>query len=199
MITNFNLVVAHYNENLDWLEKTKVNKTVFHKGSSAPYGIRLQNIGREAHTYLFYIVENYDNLQDYTIFCQGNPFDHFREMLQLLNNLPSLRSLKKYKEIFVLTHDHVASDDRNGRPHCYPPVELGKESDRLFSNIFKEFSFTPGAQFVVPKEIILNRSKDFYKKCLAADWLYPHMPVVYERLWLKIFDKEIYDRNRNTI
>lgn len=199
MIINFNLVVAHYNENLDWLKETKIDKAIFHKGSNSPYGTKLPNIGREAHTYLYYIVENYNNLKDYTIFCQGNPFDHFKDMLSFLNNLPLLENIKKYQDIFALTHDSIATDDRSGRPHCYPPVELGKESDRLFSNIFKEFPFTPGAQFVVPRQNLLNRSKEFYEKCLTADWTYLHMPVVYERLWLKIFDKEIYDRNRNFI
>jgi hypothetical protein len=42
----------------------------------------LNNVGREGHIYYKYI---YDNLQNYTIFLQGNPFDHSPNIIVNLN------------------------------------------------------------------------------------------------------------------
>jgi hypothetical protein len=36
----------------------------------------LPNVGREAHTYLTYIIDNYDRLPEYVMFCQGRIDDH---------------------------------------------------------------------------------------------------------------------------
>lgn len=47
---------------------------------------RLLNVGRESDTYLHHIVSNYENgLADVTIFCQGDPFDHSPNFLDLLS------------------------------------------------------------------------------------------------------------------
>lgn len=73
------LVVARYNENIDWLKNTALNYIIFNKGEAnlplwVKNEIKLPNIGREAHTYLTYIILNYDNLPEHSVFVQGNPF-----------------------------------------------------------------------------------------------------------------------------
>jgi hypothetical protein len=85
------IVIARYNENLDWLKKIKKSKnlkiTVYNKGKddiNIPY-IQLPNIGRESHTYLYHIMNNYDKLADQTIFCQGNSIYHSPGFLDLIN------------------------------------------------------------------------------------------------------------------
>ena len=85
------IVVARYSENLDWLKKIKKSKdikiTVYNKGKDDidfPF-IKLPNIGRESHTYLYHIINNYDNLADQTIFCQGDPISHSPDFINLIN------------------------------------------------------------------------------------------------------------------
>ena len=85
------IVVARYNENLDWLKKIKKSKdlkiTVYNKGANdidVPF-IQLPNVGRESHTYLYHIIHNYDNLADQTIFCQGDSIFHSPDFLDLIN------------------------------------------------------------------------------------------------------------------
>ena len=85
------IVVARYNENLDWLKKIKKSKdlkiTVYNKGPDdidVPF-IQLPNIGRESHTYLYHIINNYDKLADQTIFCQGDSIFHSPDFLDLIN------------------------------------------------------------------------------------------------------------------
>lgn len=73
------IVVAHFNEDLDWLGDHASNATVYYKGA-APSGRfrachKLPNVGRESHTFLHHIVHNYDRLSFMTIFLQGNIHD----------------------------------------------------------------------------------------------------------------------------
>ena len=74
------LVISRFNENLDWTKLIKTwDKLIFNKGDNIEElnAIPLNNVGREAHTYLHYIVENYYNLPQYVGFLQGYPFPHF--------------------------------------------------------------------------------------------------------------------------
>ena len=77
MINNFHIVVARYNENISWLHKFKNITTIYNKGAYDKYlndfnVIGLPNFGRESHTFLYHIINNYDNLNEYTIFIQGS-------------------------------------------------------------------------------------------------------------------------------
>lgn len=79
------IVVAHYNEPLDWLLNYDPNEiTIYSKGTDidskyAHLIIKTPNIGREAHTYLKYIIDNYNNLPEFVFFTQANPFDHINQ------------------------------------------------------------------------------------------------------------------------
>ena len=88
------LIVAKYNENVDWINRLRddFEIIVYNKENNLPLdslefakneyyidGIKwidLPNIGREAQTYLFHIIENFGDLRDLEVFTQGNPFDH---------------------------------------------------------------------------------------------------------------------------
>ena len=86
----YEIVVARYNEDLLWLKDVPkdIKITIYNKGKddiSYPY-ISLPNIGRESHTYMYHIVNNYDNLADMTIFCQGESIFHSPDFINLLKN-----------------------------------------------------------------------------------------------------------------
>lgn len=83
-----NIVVAHYKENLDWLEKINdyrvKNIFVYTKGENIPnvkndkaIVSKLNNVGRESHTYLHHCVSQYDSMKnspsDFVFFLQGSP------------------------------------------------------------------------------------------------------------------------------
>ena len=71
------LIIARYNENLDWLTKYNDFKIlVYNKGEELDQNynfkvLKLENLGRESHTWLTHIVNNYNNLNDINIFLQG--------------------------------------------------------------------------------------------------------------------------------
>ncbi|XP_038078486.1 uncharacterized protein LOC119745892 [Patiria miniata] len=74
----YEFVIAHYNEELDWLKPIANRSHVYHKGPDMqpPFAVSkwetLPNLGRESHTYLHHIIENYDNLKNITVFLQGH-------------------------------------------------------------------------------------------------------------------------------
>ena len=71
------IVVARFNENLDWLLPAR-NVIVYNKGANdidVPY-IPLPNVGRESHSYVTFILDNWNNLPDVTMFIQGDIKDH---------------------------------------------------------------------------------------------------------------------------
>lgn len=80
-ISTVELCIAHFNEDLSWLAPFSSNCSVYSKGSSPEDTItfahanRLPNIGRETHTYLTHITQNYDSLPHVTLFLQGNIHD----------------------------------------------------------------------------------------------------------------------------
>jgi hypothetical protein len=89
------IIIARYNEDLDWLKKIpkEFKITIYNKGQDDIENIppnatiiKLPNIGRESHTYLYHIIENYDKLADKTIFCQGDSIFHSPDFLKLLKN-----------------------------------------------------------------------------------------------------------------
>jgi hypothetical protein len=126
------IVVARYNENLDWLKKIKKSKdlkiTVYNKGKDdidIPF-IQLPNIGRESHTYLYHIINNYDNLADQTIFCQGDSIFHSPGFLDLIN-----KHRKKFEPVQPLSAFYWPEGEE---PHFLsnPPLPILKETENLW-------------------------------------------------------------------
>ena len=124
------IVIARYNENLDWLKKIKKSKdlkiTVYNKGPddiTIPF-IKLPNIGRESHTYLYHIINNYDNLADQTIFCQGDSIFHSPDFIDLIN-----KYRKKFEPVQPLTAWYADVQDHQLE---IPPKPLLDQTENLW-------------------------------------------------------------------
>jgi len=187
------LVVARYNENLDWLDNIKDwNIIVYNKGECHPKeSFKLSNLGRESGTYIHYIVSNYDNLPDYICFSQGDPFFHAPDIVQELNDFESCEDFTFFK--------------RNGHPSCEgrPTLISNKNGGpngfsmniESFCNEIgiklpdeNELVFSPGAMFILTREAILRRSIEFYKSIASKlESHCPHEAYILERVWKYIF------------
>ena len=70
------MVVARYDENVSWVPDGSL---IYNKGEpdvlDKPFK-QLLNVGREGETYIQHIVRNYENLDEYTVFTQGDQFAH---------------------------------------------------------------------------------------------------------------------------
>jgi Protein of unknown function (DUF3431) len=81
VVQDVQLVIARYAEPLDWVRDFEFNDDVLvydksHTTLTGPRGhgyrsIRLPNVGREAHTFLWHILRHWDSLADITIFVPG--------------------------------------------------------------------------------------------------------------------------------
>jgi hypothetical protein len=163
------IIVARYNEKIRWTQQFQ-NVLIYNKGSSIKNKINsneiiLENVGREGHTYYKYIYDNYENLEDYTIFLQGNPFDHSPNIIDKLNKY--IKNKDNLNIDFEFISEKIYKCNLSGCSH-HKNLPLRDVYEYLFNenkqNI--EFEFGAGAQFIVSKTQILKRPKDFYLKII---------------------------------
>jgi len=187
---NICIVVARYNENLEWT-KQFLNVIVYNKGTPLSDNfneILLNNVGREGHTYYKHIYDNYDNLTDYTIFLQGNPFDHLPNIIYHLNNYFNNKDLSIDFEFLCQS---ILNSNLRKCPH-HPRLPLIKTYEMLFDERKEdmEFQFGSGGQFIVSKKKILQRPKEFYLKIvkMLENNINPIEGYVIERFHKLIFN-----------
>jgi len=159
------IVVARYNENIEWTKQFP-NVIIYNKGQKLNNGYKevcLNNVGREGHTYYKYICDNYDNLDDYIIFLQGNPFDHSPN---IISNLKKYINNKELNIDFNFLSENIHYSSLNLECNKYWQCKnIHKNWERVFgSNIGNhECIFGAGAQFIVSKNNILKNPKHFYE------------------------------------
>jgi len=164
---NYSIVVARYNEDLKWTKQFS-NVIIYNKGTSLTdyfNEILLNNVGREGHTYYKHIYDNYDNLADYTIFLQGNPFDHSPNIISNLNNYINNKDLSID---FEFLSEKIIDCNLIGCRH-HKGIPLIETYEKLFDERKEKmnFKFGAGAQFIVSKKNILQRPKNFYLKIIV--------------------------------
>lgn len=94
---SYKIIVARYQEDISWLNPIMNDCVIINKGEplNIPNEIITENVGRESHSYLKYIIDNYDNLPDINIFTQGNIEDHRGS-----NSIPYLFEMGKQAHIY---------------------------------------------------------------------------------------------------
>lgn len=174
------LVIAKYKENIDWsegLEKIVYNKF---KGKN-----KLDNIGREAHTFLYHIIKNYDTITD-CVFCQGNPIEHVPDFILKLDNVK-----QGFYSFNVITIDNEIRAD--GIYRFGTKIESQEYRD-LVVKILDIFGINKTwinssyyGIFSVSKDRILRYSKEQYQRAfeLSENEL---MPYAFEILWKTLFE-----------
>uniref|UniRef100_A0A6C0AZ08 DUF3431 domain-containing protein n=1 Tax=viral metagenome TaxID=1070528 RepID=A0A6C0AZ08_9ZZZZ len=152
----YTVVIARYNENLHWADFIE-NKVIYNKGEPIPDTIQLKNIGREGETFLYHIVHNYHNLPDYLVLLQGNPFQHTFKHVNYLN-------LNLIKNLRPKTIEPFFTDYHTEPLDVYKCLKTNEFLEFLNLQPEKERVFAPGCQYIIPKENILKRPLEFYKK-----------------------------------
>lgn len=190
----FCIIIARYNEDINW-SKQFSNVIIYNKGTKIANNFNnflLDNVGREGHTYYKHICDNYDNLSDYTIFLQGNPFDHSPNIISNLNKYINNTDLNID---FEFLSESVYECNLYGCSH-HDGLPLIEVYEKIFNLIpdedikNKNFKFGSGAQFIVSKNKILQKPKDFYLKIveLLNNEINPIEGYVIERFHKLIFD-----------
>jgi hypothetical protein len=190
------VVVAHYNENLDWLKNIQTKHKVFiYSKTNQNYNFIPLNKGQEATCYLKYIIDNYNNLYDRNLFLHGHENSNHQDNCSwfIVNNLNWLLS-----EYFSVTRrDWYFTEGINENFHIDTFNMLKKYWSEVFQNILlfpKTFHHYSCAQFQVSKQLILQNSLNFYKS--LYNWLMEtqlenyYSGRIFEHTWHYIFTKK---------
>jgi hypothetical protein len=186
----FCIVVARYNENIEWT-KQFTNVIIYNKGEKLEdefYQVFLNNVGREGHTYYKYICDNYNNLKDYTIFLQGNPFDHSPNIIDEINKYINNEDLNID---FEFLSEKIVKCKLSGCGY-HQNLPLTDTYEKIFDKKREDmiFNFGIGAQFIVSKKTILKKPITFYYKIveILQNEINPIEGFVIERFHKLIFE-----------
>lgn len=173
------LVVAHYNEDLDWLNTVpkRIKRIVVTNGVTRP------NSGREGGSFFYAMQLLYSQLKpkDTLYFVQGHPFDHCADLIERFE-----KRVRRYTPL----GNTVLECDLTGHPH-HPGIPIADSLERWFGVFVHSndtIQFVPGAQFAITGEEILSRPLAFYEK-MERHMEEEHAPWVMERIWPSLFGK----------
>ena len=193
-------MIAHYNEKLDWLAPIASHAHVYHKGTDlqAPPSLKLfareklPNVGRESHTYLYHIVNNYETLSGVTVFLQGEGvgkfcFDTPEDYLtNLITKNVACKSTGPSSDWGRSNHRSKWQDDLEGGKMRRSKWSLGEFFQELFGFPHPPtFNFCPTGCFAATRDMIKKHPVEFYKKAISYidDHPNPEEGHYFERLW----------------
>lgn len=207
------IVVARYEEKLDWiaqLVQKGARVTCYNKGKSAIdiNGVQvktLKNVGREGQSYLTYLIENYDNLPEITIFLPGSCMDphkrsrafktiqlayQTKKTVMLGDKISSLKAKFKDFQIDSWKSTNVQNASKNSENALVPSSirPFGKWMDHYCSGLDAQLVAWNGI-FAISKHDILKRSRLFYQQLLSTldKCTNPEAGHYMERAWTAIF------------
>lgn len=213
MTESVQVVIARYRESLFWVPELGLPYVVYDKGPEPVSDARvLPNVGRETHTYLTHIVQEWEHLAGHTVFLQGDPFAHLSgdgktEVLVLKGMIMECVEKKVPFKGFAWFR---LKCDGLGRPHDLKKPEnegrwAGWGKDIPVAEVFsKLFDASPPAQFIgraatgifcVSAERVKTRPKEFYAHALRLVADDPqdeeNTGHAFERLWQLIFNGNV--------
>lgn len=193
------IIIARYSESLSWMPdlwQSKQRVYVYNKGIDDieiwPSAVvkRIENVGRESHTYLYHIIEHYEDLTDVIYFTQANPFDHAPYFIDCVN--ATVGVVTPFTMLGSAVHT-IRHQDVSKYEASYPGMQAGfiRNIQFLFGvdASFPLIKFTPGAIITVQRETIRARPKKFYEDALTL-LSYDTNPIEgfsFERVWSLIF------------
>jgi hypothetical protein len=214
------IVISRYNEDLQWLNDEQFDKyqyTVYNKGVNDNYvksnnfknEVKLDNVGRETHSYLTHIITNYDNLSDFTIFVPGsleldNKYERARRLFMEADNYDdsdlfaciSVDSSVKDTFYDFQIDSYLSSNQNNKTINNDASIKesdirpFGKWYENIFNNVNSDSKcFTQNAIFGITKDTILKKPKSYYIDLIehVNDHSNPETGHFFERSWETVF------------
>lgn len=216
------IIVSRYNENLYWMNEQPFNKfryIIYNKGINDNFEkkyaskiINLPNVGRCDHTYLYHIVDNFNNLNTINVFFPGSLNNEYKKAnaTKILHNI-----LKNKTAIFLGTYSHnikiqfnnftldswCCTDETNrllnNETKLLPAIirPYGKWFNYHFGNILVNYWCIHGI-FSIHKLDIIKHNIIRYKKLLNAVERHsnPEVGHYIERSWAAIFHPLLFTK-----
>jgi hypothetical protein len=201
--TDIIIVSAHWNENLDWLTQLDIPVIVCGKDGEEKAAIdsnetcKNKNKGREASSYLKFIIAHYDNLPKNIAFIHG----HQNAWHQNADILETIQNGEWKKNEYTSLNNKVIDDWGKGH-------NLWERINNLWPKYFKDnlqMDFPERlrsdccAQFIVARNRIQRHSKEVYEKWLELstekyneyNLTDQEMAVGFEWIWHVIFGEPV--------
>lgn len=212
------LVVSRYNENLEWLKEDEFQKhrvLIYNKGTHSDFYkppedlleeiVSVKNVGREGHTYLYYIIQNYDKLNNITVFLPGSndlssKLEKSKRMMhEIEKHQKAVFISSKHENVkndlydfqidnYVSSHPTNASTTKNDNLEPATIRPFGKWFEHHFGDLQIQH-VTYGGIFSVMKEDILQHPKSYYENLIQELNNHPNPEVghYFERSWEAVF------------
>ena len=207
---NCTLIISRYNEDLSWLDSfNKYKIIIYNKGNEIDNSkykniFQLKNVGRESQTWLYHIVNHYNDLDDINVFLQGRIDDlgcmAYKDLSMYKRNIKKYGFIaSRYGMLGPLHWGHnvgIEKDIRYKTNWEGGKISRSKIGFRKFAkNLFPEIPIfvktSYGGCFSVTKETIRQNDISIYKYLL--DILSKHENPIeghyMERLWCYLFTK----------
>ncbi|MCX6755652.1 MAG: DUF3431 domain-containing protein [Candidatus Nomurabacteria bacterium] len=179
------LVVSNYNNDIRWVPEYTDKYIIYDRSDqieipntiSKDKIIKSPNLGYNLYDYFTFIIDNYDNLPECTIFVKGNMFPRHitREYFDKIANnsyftpIEDWKMHKTYWPICFISADGGFCEINNSWYMKHHPNKYFKNYNSFMSFLFKDSSipkytrFAPGGNYIVPKANILKYPKVFYE------------------------------------
>lgn len=214
-------IVNSYNTDFSWIDNYTDNYIIYDKTETLIETDKIRhqkNLGYNIYDYLTFIVDNYNSLPDVCVFIKANVFKHCKkEVFDILIQNNDFTSLEYYGNIPANNWEARTLNggflEINNSWYIKAMADTyGPEVNRYFKT-YNDFldemfinpenlmwiRFSPGANYIVPKENILYYTKDFWKKLLGyIDYHQtPSEAHIIERALYSIFTNQYKERKIN--
>ena len=188
MSNGFFVVSSYGHSNLEWLKSKSTNDycvylkdNSYHKDIDEKNIVEIDNVGYNIYSYMKYIVDNYEILPDTVIFCKNNVYPRHvsEEVFKKLINRKVFTSIEDPSRwslaypVTMLSSDNGFMELNNSWYASHHPSKYFSEFNDFWKFIFecseapRYLRFAPGANYVVPKENIKLRSREFYNNIMT--------------------------------
>ena len=216
---DFKLVIATYDEDISWSRRYQGLRAIYEKSGKQRYSgesqydevVSIPNVGKEAFSYLSYIIHNYDSLPEYVAFSQGGISQEHAWIRKdfgpdmFLNMLREARKNDGCSDPMTAPKDHpdfgYGFNPLNPRDKKYAPKSISLSKDLApdfrawmmkigLPSKYDKLKIYPSAYMVISKRRIQSRSRKYYMDLL------PHLNYAldppeghyFERSWYYIFN-----------
>jgi hypothetical protein len=176
------ICISNYNNDVRWIKDYSNDYIIYDKSDSdvnlsGLNYIKSPNVGYNLYDYFTYIIDNYDNLPNYITFIKGNVFPRHvsKETFDKFINKKYFSPIFDFRlhtpemPVCMFSSDGNYSEINNSWFLSHHPTTFFKNFNDFWNFIFddvfipKYLTFAPGANYVVPKEMILKYDVIFYK------------------------------------
>lgn len=217
-------IVNCHNKDFSWIPQYTNNYIIYDKTCSLIETEKIthqKNVGYNIYDYMHYIVNNYDKLPEVCVFLKANAFQHCKkEAFDILIKNNNFTPIEDYSHVPESAWHKKSIDGgymelnnswyiHSHRQTYGPEVVRYIENYNEFLNSMFNIShypqwirFSPGGQYIVPKENILYYSQDFYKKLMGfvdyhqipseAHVIERALYYIFTNKWQEKFPMEIY-------